>query len=87
MVDISNTVTAGIAMIVIMIALLSTLPIIIDQVETSTADAATWNFTGAEGAESLLGLLPFAWIAGIVVFGIAGAFMLAKGLGGGRGSA
>ena len=86
MVDISNTVTAGIAMIVIMIALLATLPIVIEQVEASTADADAWNFTGATGAESLLGLIPFAWIAGIVVFAIAGAFMLAKGIGGGKGS-
>lgn len=81
MVNISGTVTAGIAMIVVMIALLATLPIVIEQVETSVADADTWNFTGASGAESLLGLLPFAWIAGIVVFAIAGAFMLAKGVG------
>jgi hypothetical protein len=80
MVDISNTVTAGIAMIVIMIALLATLPIVIEQVEASVADADAWNFTGAAGAESLLGLLPFAWIAGIVIFAIAGAFMLSKGL-------
>ena len=88
MVDISNTITAAIAMIVIAIALLATLPIIIEQVYIATMNATTeWNFTGAEGAESLLGLIPFAWIAGIVVFMIAGAFMLAKGLGGGRGTA
>ena len=80
MVDISNTVTAGIAMIVIMIALLATLPIVIEQTETASADADAWNFTGAAGAESLLGLIPFAWIAGIVIFAIAGAFMLSKGL-------
>ena len=35
---------------------------------------------GASGAEALVGLVPFAWIAGIVVFVIAGAFLLAKGL-------
>lgn len=80
MVDISNTITAGIAMIVISIALLATTGIMIDQVEVATANADVWNFTGASGAEALIGLIPFAWIAGIVVFVIAGAFMLAKGL-------
>lgn len=83
MVKVSNTILLGIGMIVVMIAMLSTIGIVIEQVETAVTGAATWNFTGASGAESLLGLVPFGWIAGIVVFAIAGAFMLAKGLGGG----
>lgn len=82
MAHVSNTILLGIGLIVVMIAMLSTTGIVIDQVETATAAANTWNFTGASGAESLMGLIPFGWIAGIVVFAIAGAFTLAKGLGG-----
>lgn len=67
-------------MIVIMIAMLSTIGIVVDQVDTVSAEAVNWTFTGHEGAEALLGLIPFGWIAGIAVFGIAGAFLLAQGL-------
>ena len=81
MVNISDSISTGIGMIIVMVAMLATTPIMIEQVEAITVDASTWNFTGAAGAESLLGLVPFGWIAGIVVFGIAGSFMLAKGLG------
>ena len=81
--DISKAVAGAIALIVIMIALFSLTTTIIDQEEEITADASTWNFTGSTGAESLLGLVPFVWIAAILLIVVVGAFTLA-GLGGGH---
>ncbi len=80
MVEISKTIVAAISLIVVMIAMLATIGIIVDQVDASVAAAVNWTFTGHEGAEALLGLIPFAWIAGIAVMGIAGAFLLVQGL-------
>ena len=73
--------TAGIALIIIVIALIAMSPIVIDQIETATAAADTWNFTGADGAESLLGLVPFVWIAAIVLVTVVGCFLIARSLG------
>jgi hypothetical protein len=78
--DVSKPIMMGIGLIVVMVAMLAMFPTVIAQVETATADAATWNFTGAEGTESLLGLVPFGWGAGVAIFGIVGAFSLAQGL-------
>lgn len=80
--DVTKPILLGIGLIVVMIAMIGMTPTVIAQVETLTADSSTWNFTGADGAASLAGLIPFGWIAGIAVFGIVGAFTLAKGLGG-----
>jgi hypothetical protein len=77
---ISNTILMGIGLIVVAIAMLSTIGIVIQQVELASYGSATWNFTGAAGAKSLLGLIPFAWIAGIVVLCVVGAFELARGM-------
>jgi len=73
----------AIALIVIVVALFAMTPTIIAQEEAVTVDASDWNFTGAEGAEALLGLTPFIWIGGIVILVVAGAFLLAKTLGSG----
>lgn len=81
MVDVTKPIMLGIGLIVVMIAMIGMTPTVINQVETLTAAADTWNFTGHEGAEALAGLIPFGWIAGIAVFGIVGAFQLAKGFG------
>jgi hypothetical protein len=79
-IKISDTIVAAIALIVIMIAMLSTIGIVVDQVNTASAAAVNWTFTGHAGAQALLGLIPFAWIAGIAVMGIAGSFLLVTGL-------
>lgn len=78
---VDNAMTAGIALIIIVIALIAMTPIVIDQIETATAEADTWNFTGADGAESLLGLVPFVWIAAIVLVTVVGCFLIARSLG------
>ena len=38
-----------------------------------------WDFTGHEGAEAMLGLVPFVWVAGILISSTVGMFALAKG--------
>jgi len=89
MVDITGKVLGAvggaIAMIVIVIALFSMTPTIVEQEEVVSAESATWNFTGASGAANLLGLSPFVWIAAIVLVVVVGSFMLVKSLSGGKG--
>lgn len=82
MVDVGNKIQLGIALIVISIAMLATIGIVVDQVDAALVEAVNWTFTGHEGAEAILGLAPFGWIAGVALFMIVGGFMLAKGLGG-----
>lgn len=81
MVDVGGKIQLGIGFIIIAVAMLATIGIVVDQVDTALAAAVNWTFTGHEGAEAILGLAPFGWIAGIAVFIIVGSFMLAKGLG------
>ena len=78
---VDNALAAGIALIIIMVALIAMTPTIIEQVEGAVSAADTWNFTGASGAESLLGLVPFIWIAAIVLVAVVGSFLIAKSLG------
>ena len=82
MVNIGGKIQLGIALIVIAIAMLATIGIVVDQVDTALTEAENWTFTGHEGAEAILGLAPFGWIAGIALFIIVGGFQLAKGLSG-----
>jgi len=44
-------------------------PIVVSQVQT--IDTASWNFTGYAAAKTMLGLIPFVFIVGIVVYFIA----------------
>lgn len=83
-VKINDTIVAAVSLIVVMIAMLSTIGIVVDQVNTASAAAVNWTFTGHAGAAALLGLIPFAWIAGIAVMGIAGSFLLVQGLKGSK---
>jgi hypothetical protein len=46
------------------------LPIVVDQV--MSINTTLWNFTGHQGAVTMLNLLPFIFIIGIVAFFIAG---------------
>ena len=71
-----------IAIIVVMIVALACTPIIVNQVQSTmkaaTAPATEWNFTGSDGALALLGLVPFLWVAMILVMDAVGMFALAK---------
>jgi uncharacterized PurR-regulated membrane protein YhhQ (DUF165 family) len=67
---------------IITIVLLSMTPTVVEQVTTqllgAEAPATEWNFTGAEGAKALLGLVPFIWIASVLVCAAVGMFAIAK---------
>lgn len=50
--------------IMLVISLVIT-PVVVDQVQG--LNTTGWTFTGAAGAKTLLLLIPFVWIAGLVV--------------------
>jgi len=77
--DASRKIVGAIGIVITVIVLLSMTSVVIDQVESTVTDADTWNFTGAAGAESILGLVPFVWIASILIAAAVGMFALAKG--------
>ena len=74
----SNQVKATIGLIIIVVALLAMGPVIVAQEELATVDADTWNFTGAEGAEALVGLSPFVYYGAVLLVMVAGAFGISK---------
>lgn len=81
--EIESKIIGAIGIVVITIILLSMTSVVIDQVEScvageGAANASLWNFTGASGAESILGLVPFVWIASILVAAAVGMFAIAK---------
>lgn len=81
--DIQNKIIGAIGIVVVVIVLLAMTPVVIDQVEATisgsgASNASIWNFTGASGAESILGLVPFVWIASILIAAAVGMFALAK---------
>jgi hypothetical protein len=73
----------AIGIVVITVILLSMTSVVIDQVMAimygeDAANASIWNFTGHSGAESILGLVPFVWIASILIAAAVGMFAIAK---------
>jgi len=61
--EIEGKIIGAIGIVVITIILLSMTSVVIDQVEgvvggSGSSNASLWNFTGASGAESILGLVP-----------------------------
>lgn len=79
-------VIGAIGIVVVVIVLLALTSVIIDTVEDtlpagnypSAPVNESWNFTGATGAEAILGLVPFVWIASILIAAAVGMFALAK---------
>jgi len=74
----SSQVKATVSLIIVVVALFAMGPVIVEQEETATADASTWNFTGAEGAEALVGLAPFVYYGAVLLVMVGGAFAIAK---------
>jgi len=70
-------VVGAVSIVVVVIVLLSMTPTVVDQVQN--LNTTGWTFTGHEGAEALIGLVPFVWIASILVAAAVGMFGLAKG--------
>lgn len=81
MVDVSAKILGAIGIVIVTITLLALTPTIVDQVAGLNTDA--WDFTGHEGAEAMLGLVPFVWIASILIGAVVGMIQLSK-TGGGR---
>ena len=83
--NVQGKITAGISLVILIIFLLALTPTIVDQVQGLLYVAATgtnyrgakWNFTGNAGAQTILGLLPFAWVAGVLLAGLAGVWIIA----------
>lgn len=76
--DPSKQIIGAIGIVIIVIVLLSMTPVIILQVASTSYGSADWNFTGASGAASILGLVPFVWVASILIAAAVGMFALAK---------
>lgn len=73
----SDTVLGAVGIVIIVIVLLAMTPTVVDQI--AEMNTAGWNFTGHDGAISLLGLVPFVWIACVLVAAAVGMFALSKG--------
>lgn len=73
-----DQVKATVSLIIVIVALFAMGPVIIEQEEQATADADVWNFTGAEGAEALVGLSPFVYYGAVLLVMVSGAFAIAK---------
>lgn len=82
MVNMTEKIIGAIGIVVITIVLISMTPTIVDAVQSmvinATDPATEWNFTGSAGALQLIGLVPFVWIAGILISSAVGMFALAK---------
>jgi len=81
--DVGNSVIGAVGVVVITIVLLSMTPTVVSQCQAQIAIAedplTEWNFTGSEGAIALLGLVPFIWVASVLVCAAVGMFALARG--------
>jgi len=65
--------------IIILIAGIYMTPIIAHEVDyVIFQNASDWNFTGASGASALMGLIPFVWVASLVILVVAILFAIAK---------
>ena len=76
MADIGEFVIGSVGIVVIVIVLLAMTPTVVDQVQG--LNTTSWTFTGHDGAIALIGLVPFVWIASILVAAAVGMFALAK---------
>jgi len=76
--DVSSKVIGAVGIVVLVIVLLSMTSVVIEQVEAILVDADTWNFTGSSGSESILGLVPFVWIASVLIMAAVGMFAMSK---------
>ena len=54
-----------IVLVITLLVLLACTPIVIEQV--AAVNTTEWDFTGYQGAIVLLGLVPFVWVASILI--------------------
>ena len=82
--DVSEKIIGAVGIVVLTIVLLAMTPVVVDQVQAMNTTG--WTFTGYRGAIALLGLVPFVWVAGVLIAACVGMFVLAKApVGKGRG--
>jgi len=74
--DMKEAIISAVSIVVVTVCLLAMTPTIVDQVQNMNTTG--WTFTGAEGAIALLGLVPFIWVASILIAAAVGMFALAK---------
>lgn len=72
----SEKVIGAVGIVIVTVVLLYMTPVIVDAV--ADINTTAWDFTGHEGAEALLGLVPFIWVAGVLISAAVGMFTLAK---------
>jgi len=73
---VDSAIIAMISLMVIAIVGLAMTPEVVNQVQN--IDTTGWNFTGHEAAETMLGLIPLAWVIGLALLMIVGMFGMAK---------
>jgi len=81
--DVSEKIIGAVGIVVLTIVLLAMTPVVVDQVQAMNTTG--WTFTGHDGAIALLGLVPFVWVAGVLIAACVGMFVLAKSPTGGGG--
>jgi len=74
--DVSAKIQGAIGIVVITLALLSLTPVVVDAVQDMNTTG--WTFAGHEGAEAMLGLVPFVWVASILLGAVVGMIYLSK---------
>jgi len=85
--EVRGTVIGAISIIIVTVVLLSLTGTIVQTVQSEIWKGSTgasvgkvpWNFTGYQGAASMLGLVPFVWIAGVLICGTVGMLSLYRG--------
>ncbi len=77
-----SAILAAVGIIIITITLLALTPTIVDQVQatlkTANTPATEWNFTGSDGAKSMMGLVPFIWVAGVLLAAVGGMWSIVR---------
>jgi hypothetical protein len=81
--EVGSKIIGAIGVVIITIVLLALTPTIVSQVQAliwqSAQTATIWNFTGYLGARSMLGLVPFVWVAAVLLGAVVGMLHLFKG--------
>ncbi len=73
---VAEKIVGAVGIVVLTIVLLYMTPVVVDAVQS--INTTGWNFTGYQGAIALMGLVPFVWVAGVLISACVGMFMLAK---------
>ena len=76
--DVQGKILSGIGIVILVIFFLSLTSTVVDQVADIITASSGWTFTGHEGAAALLGLVPFVWVAAILLLAVVGMVEIAR---------